>query len=273
MLREKDRLARPIGVLDSGVGGLTVLKALVKQLPQEDFLYLGDTARTPYGIREEGELRAFVEEMLCYLEGQGVKQVVLACNTITALGPEKLQRQHPFSLIGMSRGVDLLLAASKKKKIAIFATPFTIATDLHRQALLGADAAVQVCPVPCPKFVTLVEGERFASPELSLAIDEYTEPVKKAGADVVGLCCTHFPFLRGQLQAALGPDVAIVDPAEVTAALCQRQLEEEGLLKPPEGRGRVTICCTADLGRVGRLAARMLPLEGCSFKLVTLSSN
>ncbi len=270
---KKDLQKRPIGVLDSGVGGLSVLKALVKELPNEDFLYLGDTARTPYGTRAEEEIRKFVEEMLCYLEEQKVKQAVLACNTITALGCDRLQKAHPFGLVGMSKGEQQLLAVSKKKKIGIMATPFTVASAMHKKALEAIDPAVQVYPVPCPKFVPLVEGERFAGPELASAVDEYTRPLKEAGVDAVCLSCTHYPFLQKEVQAALGSAVTVIDPAEATAVLCRQQLEREGLLNEGEAKGSVTVCCTADIERVRRLAARMLSERECDFRMVTLPSK
>ena len=124
----------PIGVLDSGVGGLSVLKCLHQILPHENFIYVGDTARTPYDCRTEAEIRGFVGEIIDWLDRQGVKQVVIACNTLTMLGVESLRGNHSFSLVGMSKGEDLLLEASKKKKIGVMATQFTISTGAHKKA-------------------------------------------------------------------------------------------------------------------------------------------
>ncbi|WP_303707493.1 glutamate racemase, partial [Phascolarctobacterium succinatutens] len=182
---------QPIGVLDSGVGGLSVLKCLHQMLPHEDFIYVGDTARTPYGTRSEQEIRGFVGEIIDWLTAKNVKQVVIACNTLTMLGVDSLRGTHPFRVVGMSKGAQQLLAASPHKKIGVLATQFTISSGLHKKAILAADPQAQVYPVACPKFVPLIEGEQFDSPELQQAIAEYTEPFKKAGVEAVILSCTH----------------------------------------------------------------------------------
>ena len=258
----------PIGVLDSGVGGLSVLKVLHQMMPNENFIYVGDTARTPYGSRSEEEIRQFVEEIISWLESQGVKQVVVACNTLTMLGIDSLKKEHPFELVGMSKGEQLLLAASKKKKIGVFATQFTISTEAHKKAILAADASAEVYPMACPKFVPLIEGEQFGNPEIEQAVAEYAAPLKEAGIDALILSCTHYPFIKDVVEAEFGSEVTVIDPAEATAKLSKEALEKEGLLGDCEGS--VTICCTADLERVKRLASRMLPLEQCQFKEITL---
>ena len=258
----------PIGVLDSGVGGLSVLKVLHQMMPHENFIYVGDTARTPYGSRSEEEIRQFVEEIISWLESQGVKQVVIACNTLTMLGIDSLKKEHPFELVGMSKGEQLLLAASKKKKIGVFATQFTISTEAHKKAILAADASAEVYPMACPKFVPLIEGEQFGNPEIEQAVAEYAAPLKEAGIDALILSCTHYPFIKDVVEAEFGSEVTVIDPAEATAKLSKEALEKEALLS--DGEGSVTICCTADLERVKRLGSRMLPLEQCQFKEITL---
>ena len=258
----------PIGVLDSGVGGLSVLKVLHQMMPHENFIYVGDTARTPYGSRSEEEIRQFVEEIISWLESQGVKQVVIACNTLTMLGIDSLKKEHPFELVGMSKGEQLLLAASKKKKIGVFATQFTISTEAHKKAILAADASAEVYPMACPKFVPLIEGEQFGNPEIEQAVAEYAAPLKEAGIDALILSCTHYPFIKDVVEAEFGSEVTVIDPAEATAKLSKEALEKEALLS--YGEGSVTVCCTADLERVKRLASRMLPLEQCQFKEITL---
>ena len=258
----------PIGVLDSGVGGLSVLKVLHQMMPDENFIYVGDTARTPYGSRSEEEIRQFVEEIISWLESQDVKQVVVACNTLTMLGIDSLKKEHPFELVGMSKGEQLLLAASKKKKIGVFATQFTISTEAHKKAILAADASAEVYPMACPKFVPLIEGEQFGNPEIEQAVAEYAASLKEAGIDALILSCTHYPFIKDVVEAEFGSEVTVIDPAEATAKLSKEALENEALLS--DGEGSVTVCCTADLERVKRLASRMLPLEQCQFKEITL---
>lgn len=260
----------PIGVLDSGVGGLSVLKCLHQLLPHEDFIYVGDTARTPYGTRSEAEIRAFVEEIFVWLEKQGVKYVVIACNTLTMLGLDSLLGKHQFILTGMSKGEHLLLQVSKKKKIGVFATPFTISTQAHKKAILNLDATAKVYPVSCPKFVPLIESEQFDSPQLAEAIKEYTEVLKEKDVDTLILSCTHYPFIKEQIENALGNDVTVIDPAQVTAQQVQDTLKAANLLKD-NGEGKVLICATADIERVKRLAQRMLPLSECNFSKINLT--
>ncbi len=259
----------PIGVLDSGVGGLSVLKCLHRLLPHENFIYVGDTARTPYGTRPEKEIRAFVTEMIDWLAAQGVKQVVVACNTLTMLGVETLQGTHKFSITGMSKGEQLLLAASKKKKIGVFATPFTISTGAHKKAILAADPAAEVYPVACAEFVPLIESAQFDNPELGTALAEYAAPLKAAGIDALILSCTHFPFIREQIEKEFGEGVAVIDPSEATAMNAIAQLKEQRLLRA-QGEGSVKICATAEIERVKILAARMLPAAECAFSEITL---
>ena len=263
---------QPIGVLDSGVGGLSVLKCLHQMLPHEDFIYVGDTARTPYGTRSEQEIRGFVGEIINWLATKNVKQVVIACNTLTMLGVDSLRGTHSFRVVGMSKGAQQLLAASPHKKIGVLATQFTISSGLHKKSILAADPQAQVYPVACPKFVPLIEGELFDSPELQQAIAEYTEPLKKAGVEAVILSCTHYPFIKEQIEADLGPKVKVLDPAAATSADAIAALKEEGLLRT-EGKGHLQVCCTADLARVKRLAGRMLPVDDCDFSLIDLKKN
>lgn len=260
---------QPIGVLDSGVGGLSVLKCLHQMLPHENFIYVGDTARTPYGTRKEAEIRGFVSEMIDWLAAQGVKQIVIACNTLTMLGVETLKKDYPFSFIGMSKGEQLLLRASKKKKIGVMATQFTIASRAHERAILAADPTAEVYPLACPDFVPLIEGEQFDSAELKQAAAKYALPLRKAGVDAVILACTHYPFICKQIEAALGSGVRVIDPAAATSGEAILALKDEQLLRT-EGVGRVKVCCTADLERVKRLTARMLPTELCDFALIDL---
>ena len=260
---------QPIGVIDSGVGGLSVLKCLQQMLPHEDFIYVGDTARTPYGTRKEAEIRRFVYEMLDWLAAKNIKQLVIACNTLTMLGVDTLQKNYAFPIIGMSKGEQLLLQASKNKRVGVLATPFTIAKETHKKAILAADSKAQVFPVACPEFVQLIEKEEFGSSELAAAIADYAAPLKEAGIDALILSCTHFPFIKEEIQQEFGAGVKIIDPAAATSGNAILDLKNRGLLRT-EGRGQIKICCTADIERVKRLAARMLPVEQCEFMQVEL---
>ena len=260
---------RPIGVIDSGVGGLSVLRTLQKTMPHETFLYLGDTARAPYGTRSRETITAFVAQMTDWLEQNGIKQLVTACNTITVLGTDVIRGAHSFPVIGMSKAVKEVLEVTKNKHIGLMATDFTVGTGAHRREIRAADPAAQLYGVGCTKFVPLIEGNRFGSPELKEAIREYADALKEKEVDTVILGCTHYPFVREYLQEAFGPAVTIVDPAEATARQAKAELEAMGLLRT-EGEGSCTICFTGDVGLGKQLAERMLDPAACEFKQVKL---
>lgn len=263
---------QPIGVIDSGVGGLSVLKCLQEHLPHEHFLYLGDTARTPYGVRDRQEIEAMVAELVDYLAGRQIKQLIVACNTITVLGEATIRGRHPFHVLGMSMGVEPVLAATKNKQVGILATDFTVSTMVHAKELRRADPLLQVYEQGCRKFVPLIEEERFGSPELAAAVSEYAAPLKERGVDTVMLSCTHYPFVAQDITDVFGPQVTIIDPAEDTVEHAKEDLVASGLART-EGEGSCEICFTSDMERGKRLAARMLSLERCRFKLVDLHSH
>ena len=208
---------RPVGVIDSGVGGLSVLRALQKAMPHERFLYLGDTARAPYGTRSRETITAFVAQMTDWLEQNHVKQLVAACNTITVLGADVIRGIHPFPVIGMSKGVEEVLQATKNKKIGLMATDFTVGTGAHRKEIQAADPAAEVFGVGCTKFVPLIEGNRFGSPELKAAISEYAGALKEKEVDTVILGCTHYPLLLKKIRQYAPPHVNIITQGELVA--------------------------------------------------------
>lgn len=227
-MKEKKNL--PIGVIDSGVGGLTVLRRLREVMPQENFIYVGDTARAPYGVRDKQEIALFTGEIIDYLNNRGIKELVIACNTMTSLSEIFREissvRGWNFPIVGMSRGVSQVLSLTKNKKIGVFATDFTISTGMHRKAIQVADPSVEVFGVPCTGFVPLIEGEAFGSEELEQVIKNYAEELKAHTVDTVILGCTHYPFLFNELGEAFGPRVTIVDPAEATAVEAKKILEK-----------------------------------------------
>ncbi len=261
----------PIGVIDSGVGGLSVLKCLHSMMPHEDFLYLGDTARTPYGVRPETQIRQFVHEMMDWLVTRGVKEIVIACNTLTMLGVDTLQPDYAVHIEGMSKGAELLVAASRNEKVGVLATPFTISTEIHKKQILAIDPNVKVVPQPCPDFVTLIEKEAFDTVDMQQAIEKYTTPLKEAGVDAIILSCTHFPFIKEELSKALGHTVVIIDPAETTARNAMRFLQNNGLAKE-KGQGKLHLCCTAGTLQMQKLSQRIMPDASCTFEQVSIES-
>lgn len=261
----------PIGVIDSGVGGLTVLKWLQEKMPAEDFLYIGDTARCPYGnAHTEDEIFAFAAQMVDTLGQKGVKMIVVACNTISMFGKDNLRFGYELPIVTMSLGTNLVLSATKTKKIGVFATPFTIGKQLHYKAIMTADPSAKLTMVPCPDFVPMIEGEKFGSLQLRMMVTKYCKNLRDDNCDTLLLACTHYPFVREEIRKDVGEEVVIIDPAEQTALDTIAVLEENNLRKT-EGVGRARICCTADISRMRRLAGRILDLGKCEFSELQLA--
>ena len=217
-----------IGVFDSGVGGLTVLKELYRQLPNEAILYFGDTARLPYGDRSQAEILQFVREILTWMGEQGVKMVIMACNTSSALALEIIQSEFSFPVLG------LILPAARAsvkvgRRIGVIATPTTAASNAYQQAVLEVDSTAQIWQVGCPKFVPLVEQNRIYDPYTRSVALEYLTPLIDQKIDTLIYGCTHYPHLAPVLQAILPEGVALVDPAVHLAAAAARELDLLGL--------------------------------------------
>jgi glutamate racemase len=263
---------QPIGVIDSGVGGLSVLKWLSKKMPREHFIFLGDTARIPYGDRPREELIGFVRELTSYLDRRNIKQLVVACNTITTLGVDVIGRGYDFDVIGMVKGSPELQRISRKHRVGFFATDFTVAAGSYKKEIERLNPDVKAFGLGCPKLVPLIEGEKFDTPEMEAAINEYATIMKSWDVDTVLLSCTHYPFLKEEIQKALGPAITVIDPAAMTTERAYRNLAERGLLND-SGEGSLEICFTRDVERCKRLASRMLDVNECVFHEVTLEAS
>lgn len=259
----------PIGVFDSGIGGLTVVKELRRQMPQEDILYLGDTARMPYGCRPHDEIIDFMHEILAFMQSRGVKIAVFACNTMTAHGFRQAFGKYPFPLVGMDKGIAEALVHSVTKKIGVLATRATIASDSHKLELKALSPEAEIYPTPCPRFVPLIETGHIADEKIEDAIREVAIPMKEAGVDAIVLGCTHYPYIAGAIHHVLGDGVTLVDPAEATAREAKRILSECRLLKT-EGEGKMELCFTAELVKSERLARLAIADDNVIFKEVVL---
>lgn len=216
---------RPIGVFDSGVGGLTVLRALCERFPNENFIYLGDTARVPYGTKSSRTVERYTLQVSDFLLERGVKALVAACNTASALGLGALRAQVEIPVVGVIQpGAQTALdAMGKNKRIGVIGTRSTIASGAYPQAINLLDPAARVTQLPCPLFVPLVEEGWSERPTARLIIEESLEPLLADPPEALILGCTHYPVLKEQIGAVMGPDVALVDSAEAVAdALAQR---------------------------------------------------
>jgi len=234
---------RPIGVFDSGVGGLTVLKALRQRLPQQDFFYLGDTARVPYGRKPSSMVREFANEVVEFLVGRGVQAVVIACNTASACALPELGAESPVPVWGVIEpGVEAASRMTNSGSIGVIGTKGTIASGAYQSRLKAR--GFRVWARACPMFVHLVEEGLADSPESELLARHYL--AGRPAIDTLILGCTHYPVLHSVIERVCGPEVALVSSAEVTAGMVERELA--GRIAPPEGSsGRIVHYVTGDV--------------------------
>lgn len=221
----------PLGVFDSGIGGLTVARALFERLPRESVIYFGDTARVPYGPKSPDTVRRYSAEILAFLLHRGVKAVVVACNTSTAHALSYLQEHSPVPVVGVIEpGARAAVAATKTGVIGVIGTAGTIASGAYERAIKALRPDATVVAQPCPLFVPLVEEGWFEHPAAELIAADYLAPLKRAKVDVLVLGCTHYPLMKPLLARVMGPGVTLVDSAEETATAVAGELERLGLL-------------------------------------------
>ncbi|MDY7091474.1 MAG: glutamate racemase [Acidobacteriota bacterium] len=226
---ERPACERPIGVFDSGVGGLTVVAALERRLPGEAILYLGDTARLPYGTKSEETVTRYTQRNLDFLAHRGVKAMVVACNTASALALPRLSPQLPTWGV-VEPGARAAVEHSTSGRIGVIGTESTIRSDAYGQAIRRHRPEAQVSSSSCPLFVPLVEEGWLDDSVVEEVARRYTGSLREAGIDTLVLGCTHYPMLRPVLQRVMGPDVGLVDSAETTAEAVAVGLAERGLL-------------------------------------------
>ena len=259
----------PIGVFDSGIGGLTVVKELIELMPGEEYIYFGDTARMPYGPRPAEEILGFMHEILSFFAEKKVKMAVVACNTMTALGIEIARQQYPFPLVGVNSGVELALGLSPKKHIGVIATQATIASGKHADVARSKDEEAIVYSQACPKLVPLIESEQIAGSQIENAVAEYLLPMKQDGVEAVILGCTHYPFVSSVIEKIVGRDMVLINPARETAMDAYKILHEQDSLAARQ-QGKVRLCFSADVQQAKKMAGYMLDTSHVDFELVNL---
>lgn len=249
----------PIGIFDSGIGGLTVARALYERLPQESTVYFGDTARVPYGPKSPETVRRYSLEILDWLLTQGVKAVVIACNTSTAHALETLQAASPVPVIGVIEpGARAAAAASGAGPIGVIGTAGTIASNAYARAIRRRRPDARVEQVACPMFVPLVEEGWFEHPAADLIAREYLEPLRRTGADTLVLGCTHYPLLKPLLQRVMGAEVRLIDSGEETASAVEQVLRRASLAAPPGPPGTHRFAVSDDEARFRQVGARFI---------------
>lgn len=222
----------PIGVFDSGVGGLTVLKAIRELMPYEDLVYFGDTARVPYGNKSQETVRRYAFENGQFLLEKGVKAIVIACNTATAHAEQFLSEQFSVPVIGVIEpAVRECLDRCGKGRIAVLATRGTLKSGAYQKLILAQAPEATIFPVHCPLFVPLVEEGMFDHPITRMTVEHYLSPLKDHAVDTVILGCTHYPLLRSLIEETLGPSVKVIDSASSCSRKVHRVLQQLDLLK------------------------------------------
>jgi glutamate racemase (EC 5.1.1.3) len=252
--------ARPIGIFDSGVGGLTVYRALRARLPHESFVYLGDTARIPYGTRSPETVCEYARQDAAFLMSCDVKLIVVACNTASSVALDILQAESPVPVVGVIEpGARQAIAVTHCGHIGVIGTEATIASGAYPRAIQRLAPAVRVTSQSCPLFVPLVEEGWVQHPVTTIVADEYLSPLRKAEVDTLVLGCTHYPLLVDVLQRVMGEGVILVDSGACAAEEVAAVLERTSCAAPPENRPPATRFYVTDASeRFCRVAALCL---------------
>lgn len=224
---------RPIGVFDSGIGGLTVVHELIRQLPNESIIYFGDTARVPYGPKSPETVLRYSREIVNLLREQDVKAIVIACNTATAHALPALRAELDIPVIGVVEpGARAAVGATRGGHVGVIGTAGTVKSGAYDRAIRALQPSARVTSRACPLFVPLVEEGWTDSEASRLIAEEYLRPLREAKVDAVVLGCTHYPLIKPLIGRVLGPDVRLIDSAEQTAAETARVLTEHDLRAP-----------------------------------------
>lgn len=220
----------PIGVFDSGIGGLTVVRELMRRLPNESIIYFGDTARVPYGPKSPDTVLRYSREITSFLRGEGVKAVVIACNTATAHALSALREENDIPIVGVIEpGSRAAASATRSGRVGVIGTQGTIRSGAYERAISAASPAAEITALACPLFVPLVEEGWLDTEATRLIAREYLEPMAAANVDTLVLGCTHYPLLKHVIGSVVGRDVRLIDSAEETAAETATTLRSIGL--------------------------------------------
>ncbi|MFT4148276.1 MAG: glutamate racemase [Micrococcaceae bacterium] len=260
----------PIGIFDSGVGGLTVARAIMDQLPQESIVYVGDTKHAPYGPLPLEKVRAYSLGIMDELVDSGVKALVIACNSASAAvlrdARERYTKNYSIPVVEVIQpAVRRAVATTRDHKIGVIATQATVQSQAYEDAFAAAPHT-QVFTQACPRFVEFVESGITSGPELREVAHEYLEPLKNKDIDTLILGCTHYPLLTGVISAEMGPSVALVSSAEETAQQVYRELVDAGLENTSGNPPSYEFLATGDAQEFSRLAARFLGPEAAQAK-------
>ncbi|HEX6911950.1 MAG TPA: glutamate racemase [Longimicrobium sp.] len=249
-------MTAPVGIFDSGVGGLSVAREIRRALPAEHLLYVSDAAYVPYGDRGEDEVRARTLAIGEWIQSQGAKVLVVACNTASGAALEALRERLHIPVIGLEPALKPAVRATRVGRVGVMATRGTLASARFQRLVDNYADGVQVVRDPCPGLADLVEDGMLAGPELEARMEAYVAPLREAGVDTVVLGCTHYVFVRDTIQRALGPDVRLLDSGEAIARRARQILAEAGALQP-DGPGSLRFLTTGEPLEVAAVVQRL----------------
>jgi len=233
---------RPIGVFDSGIGGLTVVKEILRATPEDSVVYFGDTARVPYGTKSPETVTRFALESMHFLLRHDVKLIVVACNSASAVALDEVVKRCPLPVLGViNPGAVAAASATRTRKVGVIGTDATVESGAYQRELKALMDDIEVKAAACPLFVPLAEEGWTDHEAAKLIAEEYLAPIREFGADVLVLGCTHYPLLRSVIQEAMGEGITLVDSARETAALVRAVLDSEGLDGDEGGRPTLTV--------------------------------
>jgi len=259
---EEARANSPLGVFDSGVGGLTVAAALREAMPGENIFYIGDTARVPYGGKSQQTIERYAIEITGLLLAEGAKMIVVACNTASALAIPKLEELLKVPVVGVIEpGARAAVAATRNGHVGVIGTRATVYSRAYETAIRGIDAAIRVTSVPCPMLVPLIEEDWLDDTITDQVIRRYLEKLVRAEVDTLVLGCTHYPLLKEAIQRYVGPEIALVDSAHNCAAAVRKLLAREGMAADGERLGKLEVALTDRSDGFLRVAEKALGLQ------------
>ncbi len=255
---QEEKRRGPIGVFDSGVGGLSVMREITRQLPAEDILYFADSAHCPYGLRPMEEVQALSTAITEFLVQQGAKLVVVACNTASAAALYHLRANFDVPIVGMEPAVKPAAEHTAARKIGVLATQVTFQSELFARLVERFAVGVDVYPQVCPGLVERIEAGLLDGQQTESLIRRYLTPLLEKGIDTLVLGCTHYPFVRDIIEQIAGPGVEVIDPAPAVARQTARVLEREGLSNDPQHKGRITFYTSGDVSALATQIERLL---------------
>lgn len=261
MMSERNETA-PIGVFDSGVGGLTVAREITRQLPNESIVYFGDTARVPYGSKSRDTIIRYARQIVRFLRTKNVKAIVVACNTASAFALDTIEKELDIPVIGVVKpGAQSAIKNTKNKRIGIIGTEGTIKSALYTEYIHGIDEEIVVVGKPCPLFVPLVEEGMLHDPVTDEIASRYLDDLKKQNIDSLILGCTHYPLLRSTVGKIMGPEVNLVNPAYETAISLDTLLRQNGIRAGADAQPEYEFYVSDAADKFKRFANSIMPFH------------